>query len=79
MATMEFARLEDGSQLPRAFDLLLDRESSIRAAAHDTIRDLSGGEDFGYLPYLSEDVRIGIVARWQAWWVKSRAGEASGG
>ena len=26
------------------------------------------GEDFGYRPYLSPEVRAGIAARWEAWW-----------
>jgi hypothetical protein len=80
MAVRQFGELKDRSQLPDAFRLLLDEESHIRAMAYETIRELSpDGEDFGYRPYLSEDVRIGIVTRWEAWWRKTQAGEAADG
>ncbi|MHC4549050.1 MAG: hypothetical protein ACYTEZ_09740 [Planctomycetota bacterium] len=80
MAVRRFAELEDRTQLPDAFRLLLDEEAHIRAVAYETIRALSpDGEDFGYRPWLPEDVRIGIVMRWEAWWRKSQAGEAAGG
>ncbi len=80
MAVQRFGELKDGSQLPDAFRLLLDEEAHIRAMAYETIRELSpGGEDFGYRPYLSEPVRIGIVTRWEAWWRKTQAGEAADG
>lgn len=73
-ATQRFAQLRDESQLPRAFDLLMDPESHIRALAYATIRDLTpGGEDFGYRPYLPEEVRAGIVVRWEAAWRATRA------
>jgi len=72
-AVRRFAVLKDVSALPRAFSLLLDGEAHIRAVAHETIRGMMvDGEDFGYRPYLSEEVRIGIVARWEAWWVQSQ-------
>jgi hypothetical protein len=77
-AVTRFAVEQDESQLPEAFRLLLDEESSLRLLAYETIRDLSGGEDFGYRPYLPLDVRIGIVTRWEAWWRK-RGAEAAGG
>lgn len=67
-AVREFAETKDQNVMPRAFSLLLDVEPHIRAVAYETIREMGGGEDFGYRPYLSEDVRIGIVARWEAWW-----------
>jgi len=67
-----FAEKKDRSQLPEAFELLLDDDGQIRLMAYGTIRDLSpGGEDFGYRPYLPRDVRFGIVVRWQAWWTKT--------
>ena len=70
MAVRHFAVIEDSSQLPDAFVLLMDQEGQIRATAHRAIVALTpGGEDFGYRPYLSEQVRAGIVARWEAWWV----------
>ncbi len=72
-AALEFAGRRDESQLPDAFDLLLDSEGQIRALAWTTIRSLTPGErDFGYRPYLEEDVRWGIVARWRAWWIAGR-------
>lgn len=88
-AVAAFAEQKDKSQLPDAFQLLLDQDANIRLVAYDTIRQMSpGGEDFGYRPYLSPDVRFGIVARWQTWWVRnggtaaepavSAAGEAEG-
>ncbi|MHC5012816.1 MAG: hypothetical protein ACYTG6_18040 [Planctomycetota bacterium] len=69
-AVREFVAKKDESRLPRAFELLMDDEAHIRALAHEAIRDMMpNGEDFGYRPYLSESVRAGIVARWQAWWL----------
>ena len=79
-AVQRFGELKDRSQLPDAFRLLLDQEAHIRGMAYETIRALSpDGEDFGYRPYLAPDVRIGIVARWEAWWSKSQAGEVADG
>ena len=85
-AVAAFAEQKDRSQLPDAFQLLLDDDANIRLVAYDAIRQMSpGGEDFGYRPYLSPDVRFGIVTRWQTWWVRSgaepavaAAGEAEG-
>jgi hypothetical protein len=75
-AVAQFAEQRDRSQLPEAFELLLDGDGSIRLVAYSTIRQMSpGAEDFGYRPYLPQDVRYGIVVRWQAWWVKN-GGEA---
>lgn len=80
MAVQRFGELKDRSQLPDAFQLLLDDEAHIRAMAYEAIRALSpDGEDFGYRPYLSPAVRIGIVARWEAWWRKSQMEEAADG
>ncbi len=71
-AVAEFAGQRDKAQLPAAFQLLLDDDANIRLVAYATIRDLSpGAEDFGYRPYLPQDVRYGIVVRWQTWWVKN--------
>jgi len=71
-AVAEFAGQRDRSRLPEAFQLLLDDDANIRLVAYATIRDLSpGAEDFGYRPYLPQEVRYGIVVRWQAWWVKN--------
>jgi hypothetical protein len=77
LAVAEFAELRDRAQLPDAFRLLLDENAQIRLVAYEAIRDLSpNGEDFGYRPYLPEDVRCGIVLRWQAWWTATTsAGE----
>lgn len=77
-AVAEFAEQRDRSQLPEAFQLLLDDDANIRLVAYAAIRDLSpGAEDFGYRPYLPQDVRYGIVVRWQAWWVKNGGTEAA--
>ena len=77
-AALEFAGRRDESQLPDAFDLLLDSEGQIRALAWTTIRSLTPGErDFGYRPYLDEDVRWGIVARWRASWIAGREDDAA--
>ena len=74
-AVRAFADQADRTQLPDAFRLLLDEEAHIRSLAHDAIKGLSqGGEDFGYRAYLPESVRIGIVERWEAWWVAQEAG-----
>lgn len=71
-AVAEFAEQRDRSQLPDAFQLLLDDDGNIRLVAYSAIREMSpGAEDFGYRPYLPADVRYGIVVRWQAWWVKN--------
>lgn len=76
-AVAEFAEQQDRSQLPEAFQLLLDDDANIRLVAHGAIREMSpGAEDFGYRPYLPSDVRYGIVIRWQAWWVKNGGTEA---
>lgn len=76
-AVAEFARQQDRSQLPEAFQLLLDDDANIRLVAYSAIREMSpGGEDFGYRPYLPGDVQYGIVVRWQAWWVKSTSAPA---
>lgn len=70
-AVATFAERKDKSQLPDAFRLLLDDDGNVRLIAYGAIRELSpGGEDFGYRPYLSREVRFGIVVRWQTWWVK---------
>jgi len=80
LATREFARRRDADRLPEAFGLLMDEEAHIRSLAHETIRSLMpGGEDFGYEPYFSEEVRAGIVARWKAWWRKSALEEGRDG
>jgi len=80
LAVAQFAREQDASQLPEAFVLLDDDEADVRLMAYVTIRGMSpGGEDFGYAPWLTEPVRSGVVARWEAWWVKSRAPEAQRG
>ena len=80
MAVQRFGELQDRSQLPDAYQLLLDDDAHIRAMAYETIRGLStDGEDFGYRPYLSEAVRVGIVLRWEAWWRKTRTGKAADG
>ncbi|MHC4340646.1 MAG: hypothetical protein ACYSX0_10610 [Planctomycetota bacterium] len=68
-AVRDFVALKDESRLPAAFDLLMDEEAHIRALAHEAIRVMTDGEDFGYRPYLSESARAGIVARWEAWWL----------
>jgi len=79
-AVQRFAELRDRTQLPDAFQLLLDEEAHIRAMAYETILALSPeGEDFGYRPYLAPAVRVGIVVRWEAWWRKSQAGEVADG
>ncbi len=79
-AVRQFAAERDASQLPAAFDLLLDEEDHIRLLAHEAIKAMSpDGKDFGYRSYLPESVRIGIVARWEAWWVAQQgAGEGRG-
>ncbi len=79
-AVRQFAVERDVSQLPAAFDLLLDDEDHIRSLAHEAIKAMSPDRnDFGYLSYLPESVRIGIVARWEAWWVAQQgAGEGRG-
>ena len=75
-AVARFAEEKDRSQMPDAFQLLLDDDANIRLVAYDTIREMSpGGEDFGYRPYLSQDVRYGIVVRWQTWWVRNGEGK----
>ena len=74
-AVQQFVRERDASQLPEAFDLLLDEEDHIRSLAYSALKKMSpGGRDFGYRTYLPESVRIGIVQRWVAWW-ESEQGE----
>ncbi len=77
-AAREFASRADQAQLPRAFELLLDREDHIRDLAYHTLRALSaGGRDFGYKPWMAEPIRAGIVARWRAWWEAGQPADAS--
>ena len=78
-AVQQFVRERDASQLPEAFDLLLDEEDHIRSLAYSALKAMSlGGKDFGYRSYLPESVRIGIVQRWVAWWESQRKGGTSG-
>jgi hypothetical protein len=71
-AVAEFAQRLDRSQMPDAFRLLLDDDANIRLVAYEAIRQMSpGGEDFGYRPYLPQDVRFGVVSRWQTWWERN--------
>lgn len=68
MAVREFSEVRDASQMPDAFDLLNDDEGHIRSMAHQAIREMSGGEDFGYQAYFDDWKRRAIVANWRAWW-----------
>jgi len=78
-AVKQFAAEKDERQLPRAFRLLMDSEAHIRAIAHETIRSLTPeNRDFGYAAYLPMDVRAGIVARWEAWWLAQKNGAEAG-
>ena len=73
-AAREFAGSRDRAQLPEAFDLLMDEEAHIRSLAYEAIKAMSAdGTDFGYRSYLPAAVRIGIVERWEAWWVAQEA------
>ena len=59
-----------------AFRLLRDEDGGIRTVAWQALRArMPGEEDFGYRPYLPEDVRAGIAQRWEAWWRKGGAAE----
>ena len=67
-----FAASKDASQLPAAFDLLLDEEGQIRSIAFSAIREIMPeGEQvayYGYQPYLPDTVRVGMVERLEALW-----------
>jgi len=72
----EFAAMHDEKEVGRAFRLLRDEDAGIRNVAWLTLRDLMPEhEDFGYRPYLPDDVRAGIARRWEAWWRKGGAAE----
>jgi len=76
-AVAEFARRKDKSQLPQAFELLLDEDANIRLVAHETIRELTPDhDDKGYRPYLPLELRYAIVVRWQAAWIYNTGGGA---
>ena len=77
-AVQHFAEARDVSQLPAAFDLLLDEEDHIRSVAYEALKSMSDGKDFGYRSYLPESVRIGVVARWAAWWTHKNGAGGSG-
>jgi len=72
-ATQEFARRRDEANADRAFGLLTDAHITLRALAHMTLRDLSGGEDFGYRADLDDVDRWRVARRWQFWW-ENRSG-----
>lgn len=78
-AVRKFATLRDVGAMPRAFDLLLDDEAQVRSLAYEAIKEMSGGRDFGYRSYLSVAARVGIVARWEAWWVAGKGQPEEGG
>ena len=67
-AAREFARTRDAAAAPAAFPLLNDEHVTLRALVHRALRDLSGGEDFGYRPDLDEPDRERLARRWQLWW-----------
>ena len=71
-AAQQFAARRDASQLPAAFDLLLDEEGQIRSIAFSAIREIMPeGEEvafYGYQSYLPDTVRVGMVERLEALW-----------
>jgi len=71
-AARQFARERDAANAGAAFPLLNDEHITIRAMVHRALKDLSGGEDFGYLPDLEEPDRARLAGRWQAWWERTR-------
>jgi len=71
-AAQEFARRKDAENAGRAFGLLNDEHVTLRALAHTTLRDLSGGEDFGYRSDLEELDRWRVARRWRFWWENLR-------
>jgi len=79
-ATLRFASELDRAQIPVAFGLLLDDEAEIRILAYRAlVKMMPSGEDFGYRPYLSAEVRAGIAERWEAWWRKQGRSEGPRG
>jgi len=71
-AAQEFARRKDSDAAVLAFGLLTDEQITLRAMAHVTLRDLSGGEDFGYRADLEEVDRWRVARRWKFWWESRR-------
>jgi hypothetical protein len=79
-AAQEFAQRKDVSSASQAFVLLTDEHITLRSLAHETLRELSAGEDFGYRSDLSELDRRRVALRWQSWWERSdREGEPERG
>ena len=73
-AAQEFAQRSDRAAAGRAFALLDDQRVSLRGMVHATLRDLSGGEDFGYRPDLDGQDRVRVARRWQKWFAESMDG-----
>jgi hypothetical protein len=68
----ELGQRQDAANAEHAFALLRDQEITVRTLAHDALRDLSAGEDFGYRADLEEGDRIRVARRWQYWWEQGR-------
>lgn len=75
-AAREFAQRKDAASASQAFALLEDEHPTLRSMAHETLRELSDGEDFGYRAELSALDRKRVALRWKAWWERSAAGRS---
>jgi hypothetical protein len=60
-------RRVDRTKVERLVELLDSEDAAVRLASIGALKELSGGEDFGYQFWLDEAQRIEATDRWKAW------------
>jgi hypothetical protein len=68
-AALGLAGRKSVSSADRVIELLLDADPSVREAAHEALRQLSG-QDFGPRPGAAEPESRRAAAGWRQWWAK---------
>lgn len=58
------------SLVPRVIDRLTDEDASVRAQAHEVLKQLGQGEDYGPGPKASPEQQREAQKRWREWWEK---------
>lgn len=56
----------DSVVLPALLGRLEDADPVVRLAAHEELKKRTG-QDFGYLPWASDEERAMAIARWRGW------------
>jgi hypothetical protein len=64
---LSVAERKDWSAIPLVIDRLSDDDPSVRLAASNVLRDMTG-QQFGYEVYAPEEKRAEAVQRWKQWW-----------